>query len=290
MIGIRSALSGIAAMALAGGVLAPAAPNPAAGIAARRLVVERASTAIDRLDELDRLVEAAVASARRGAARVVSGAEPPGPSLTEAAAVLAGAEDAATEARRAIRAADGAQRALDPAASGSEPALAAGEVGSIGTQLEATVPAAESFAQMRRRAEALVGGLDAALEALVDGDPAEADRLATAARTDHDAISAWEVELVTLPVWIATTDALVGDVETLVAATRAGDSAAAEAAAEAFATRGEEAATADRALRIAMSEGGAAVTAPPLGRLATLRAAIRDERLRMDALRLGVSP
>lgn len=290
MIGIRSALSGIAAMALAGGALAPAAADPADGLAARRLVVERAAAAIDRLDELDRMVDAALASARRGAARVVSGAEPPGPPLIEAAAVLARAEGAAADARGAIRAADGARRAQEPATPLPEPAFVAGEVGSIGGQLEATVAAAESFAQMRRRAEALVGGLDAALEALVDGDLAEADRLVTAARTDHDAVSAWEVELVTLPIWIATTDALIADVEALLAATRAGDAPAAEAAAEAFAARAEEAATADRALRIAMSEGGAAVTAPPLGRLATLRADIRDERLRMDALRRGVSP
>ena len=113
--------------------------------------------------------------------------------------------------------------------------------------------------------------------ALDRGDVEEATELTSAARTDHDALVAWETDIPTLPVWIETTDAMIGAVEGILAATRAGDAAAASEAAAAFAALADDAATADRALRITLSEGGASLTAAPLGRLAT--AAARDRGL-----------
>ena len=82
----------------------------------------------------------------------------------------------------------------------------------------------------------------------------------------------------TLPVWIATTDAMITAMEQIVSATRAGDAAAASAAAEAFAALTDDAATADRALRIAIGEGGSSLTAAPLERLAAALGGIEGVR------------
>jgi len=104
------------------------------------------------------------------------------------------------------------------------------------------------------------------------------------ARADHDALAAWEVELVTLPVWLQAAGAMVDAVEAIVAATRAGDAAAAAAAADAFAASSADAVTADRALRIAIGEGGAAVTAAPLGRLAEMLRGVAEARSEVAAI------
>jgi hypothetical protein len=152
------------------------------------------------------------------------------------------------------------------------------ELGSIAAQLGSTAPAADAFATMRRRAEGLVGLLDESLVALEEGSLAEAGERVADARADHEVIAAWEVDLVTLPVWLETTDAMIGAMEAIVAAADAGDEAAALAAAEDFAGLSEEAATADRALRIALGEGGTAIAAAPLGRLATLLRDVAEAR------------
>jgi hypothetical protein len=101
----------------------------------------------------------------------------------------------------------------------------------------------------------------------------------------HDAIAGWEVEVVTLPVWLETTDAMIGAVERIVAAVDEGDEAAASAAAADFAELADDGGTADRALRIAIGEGGSAVTAAPLERLAAVLGAIDDLRATISALR-----
>jgi hypothetical protein len=106
------------------------------------------------------------------------------------------------------------------------------------------------------------------VDALADGDPAAAGATLEQVRSDHQAVAAWEVELVTLPVWIEASGALIDAAEALVAASTSGDAEGVAAAADDFERQRDGAASADRALRIAMGEGGAAVAAAPLGRLA----------------------
>lgn len=109
------------------------------------------------------------------------------------------------------------------------------------------------------------------------------------AREDHQAIAAWEADLVTLPVWVEASGALVDAAGALVEATADGDAQAAAAAARELAMQGEGAASADRALRIAMGEGGSAVTAAPLGRLADLLRRTGEARATVAGILQSVS-
>ncbi len=248
-------------------------PGPGTTLEARRLVVDRAAAADDALDALEAAMQPGVEAAR-GGTRTASSQVPihPEPELAAAGEGLEGAQPLAADAAAALAGLEAAAVAAELEAAVPE-AVTPAELGSIAAQIAGTAPAADGFATMRRRAEGLVGLLDEALAALEAGSLTEARARVTAARADHDAIADWEVELVTLPVWLDTTDAMIGAVEAIVAAAEMGDEAAARAAAEDFAALGDEAATADRALRIALGEGGTAVAAAPLGRLA---AALRD--------------
>lgn len=245
-------------------------PDPSTTIAARALVAERAAAADDALRALEREIQPALDLARSGAARVVNGETPPSESLAEAGAMLIEIDPFGAEAASRIRALEGARRALAAPGAPIEPPTQAGELASIGAQLEGTAPAADRFASMRLRADRVLAGLAAVIAALGDGDAAGAETALARARADHEAVAAWDVDLVTLPVWVEASAALVDAAEAIVAATTAGDAAAAAEAADEFAAQREGAASADRALRIAMGEGGAAVTAAPLGRLADL--------------------
>ena len=278
MIGMRPAVAIAATVAACCVGLSADVPAAARSMEAVRLMHDRAVVVVRLLDTVEaRLVEATDA-ARAGAARTVTGEEPPGPSLEDAARLTEDAEADAAALRAAIDRLRGAIQLADAGALVEQP-IDRRELASVASQLRATAAAADAFATMRQRTERIPQTLDDALGALSRGDLDEAERLADAARTDHDAVSAWEVDLVTLPIWIDTTDAMIADVETIVRATRDGDRAAAEAAAQAFAGRAGEATTADRALRIAIGEGGSAVTGTPLRRLADLLtrlAAARD--------------
>lgn len=249
-------------------VLGSGGPDPSAALGARTLVAERAAAADAALAELERAVQPALDLARVGAARVVRGEPPPGAPLAEAGATLIELDPLAVEATARMRALEGARRANGSSGSSAEPPAGPGALASIGAQLQGTAPAADRFAAMRLRAERVLTGLITVVQKLAAGRVAEAEAALEQARADHEEVAAWEVELVTLPVWVEASGALVAAADALVRATAAGDAGAAAAAANAFATQREGAATADRALRIAMAEGGAAVTAAPLGRLA----------------------
>jgi hypothetical protein len=168
--------------------------------------------------------------------------------------------------------------------------ISAGQLPSIGAQLDATASAGDAFADLRRRGTALPATLEEALTALEAGDLDGADEIVTQARSDHDLVASWEGEPVTLAVWIETTDAMISAMETIVTATRAGDSAAAGAAADAFADLGDDAPFADRALRIALSEGGSALTAAPLERLAAALGGIEDARAATAEIAAATGP
>lgn len=285
MIGTRSLLSAIAATVVVGAGVGAGAPRPEIEIGARRLVADRAQRADAALALLETALGPAVDAARIGAARVVAGDESPGPLLQQAADLIAAAEGPSGEARRAVAALEEARRAWMPQAGTLEQATDAGELGSIAAQLGASAAAANEFAVMRRRALAVAATLQAALAALDAGDVAAARPLVARARDDHEAVEAWEVELVTLPVWTETSDGMIGAVERIMSATDAGDRDAAQQAASDFAALSDDGATADRALRIAMGEGGSAVTAAPLGRLASVLSAIGELRGTLASVR-----
>jgi hypothetical protein len=278
MIGVRAATSAALAVVVSAAVVGAGDGGPGPRLSADRLVRERAEAALDVLDALDRALQPAVASARRGSARIVAGDASPGEQLEHASTAVASAEPLTREAAATLESLNGARIARDPGAVPIRAPITPGEPASIGAQLETTAAAAEGFAAMRRRADGVTRSLEAALVALERSDLDAVETSVAAARRDHDALVAWDVGLDTLPVWIATTDAMIDAMETIVDATRAGDTSAARAAAEAIGALGGDAAVADRALRIAVSEGGAAVAAPALARLAGAVAAVSDAR------------
>lgn len=282
MIGTRAGVAVLLTLILVP-LIGEGGPDPSTERAARGLVLERAAEADAALATLERALSPGLDAARRGAALVVTGDVDPSTELLTAAAEIASAESMAVAARRAVRALEGARLALgagDPV----RLELAAGEVESVAAQLESSAPAADAFAEMRARAEGLVGRLEEVLTALEEGALDGARTGLAAVRADHDALAAWEVELLTLPVWVDTTDAMIGAVEAIVETTAAGDSAAALDAADEFAALAEDAAPADRALRIAIGEGGSAVTAAPLARLADVLRNVASARLQVASI------
>lgn len=283
MIGIRALASGTLSAALCVAVM-PGGPDPASRLAADRLVVDRALEANDRLAELEAALAPALDGARRGAARVVAGDASPGQALSRAADVTRGAEPAALDAASAMERLAGVRRARDPMSSSPAPPLAPGQLASIADQLHATAEAGDEFAAMRRRADEVTRSMEAALVALEAADLDVAEAAVREARSHHDAVRDWDVVLVTLPVWLETTDAMIGAMETIVSATQSGDAAAAREAAAEFAALQADAGVADRALRIALSEGGSAVSAAALGRLADAVASVREARAQVAAL------
>jgi hypothetical protein len=278
MIGVRAAASAALAVVVSAAVVGAGDGGPGPRLSADRLVRDRAGAALDALDALERALQPAVASARRGSARIVAGDASPREQLEHAATAVASAEPLARDAAAALESLNRARSARDPGAVPIRGPLGTGELASIGAQLDATATAGEEFAVMRHRADGVTRSLEAALVALERSDLDAVETSVAAARRDHDALVAWNVGLDTLPVWIATTDAMIGAMETIVDATRAGDTSAARAAAEAIGALGGDAAVADRALRIAISEGGAAVAGPALGRLAAAVSAVSEAR------------
>ncbi|HET9417512.1 MAG TPA: hypothetical protein VFP30_08240 [Candidatus Limnocylindria bacterium] len=282
MIGTRLVPAALLALVLVP-LLGSGGPDPAVERAARALVLERAAAADAALAAVEAALSPGLDAARRGAALVVSGEEEPAAQLETAAGEIASAEDAVEEARRAVDALEGARRALGEAEA-IRLEVAPGEVGSVAAQLDSAGPAANAFTRMRALAEGLVARLETALAALEDGALEDGRSALAAVRSDHDTLAAWEVELVTLPVWLDTTDAMIGAVEAILVATESGDTDAARAAAEDFAAAAEDAGPADRALRIAIGEGGSAVTAAPLGRLAELLREVSSARLEVASI------
>lgn len=268
MIGTPGAIAALAAAALVP-LLGAGGPEPSLAIAARALVAERATAADGALAALERAIDPGLELARSGAARVVSGESPPGEPLVAAGELIAAAEPLGARASSRLRALRGALEAVNEAPENSlEPPAAAGELASIGAQVDGTSAAADRFAAMRLRADRVLEGLAEVMKALRAGDAASAQRSLDRARADHDAIASWDAGLVTLPVWVDASGGLLDAAEALVAVTADGDPRAAAEAAAAFARLRGGAASADRALRIAIGEGGSAVTAAPLRRLA----------------------
>jgi hypothetical protein len=287
MIGRRLATSAMAVVAVAGGILllGPGGPSPAVEVAARRAILRTADEADVALSGLAAALVPAVDAGRAGSARAVAGDEAPGPMFADAAELTRAAEAKAAAAREALVALNRARNARDPGASELEAVAEPGELDSIAEQLSAAAETGDEFAAMRDRAFSVIGELDDAIAALDAGDLAGARDHVGRARDAHTAVAAWDVGLVTLPVWVETTDAMIAAVERIITATERGDSAAAQRAAEDFVARADDAAPADRALRIAIGEGGSAVAAVPLERLATILTSIDDARAAVASVR-----
>jgi hypothetical protein len=252
--------------------------RPEVGIAADALVLARAEAADQRLADLQGELLAALDAGRAGASAVVAGSEPPGPRLREAAELTDAAGAAADEVDAALDALTGAREARGPFDAPIPDGTSAAELASISQQLEGTVEAADEFATMRRWAAAVPEALNDALAAVANGDLSEAEAQVAVARRAHDAVVGWDVDFVTLPIWIDASDATIDAVEDILTAVRAGRAAEARRLAEEFATLADDAVQADRALQITISEDGGLVAAAPLSRLAAAKRAVDEQR------------
>lgn len=278
MIGSRATLAATATgLALVLG-LGGGAPRPEIEIAARASIVEHAEATEAALALLREQLAEALDAARAGSARAVAGDAAPGPMFRRAAGGVLAAVDGALDALDARNDLAGARAARSPGVAALPPAPDPAELGSLGAQLDATADAAEAFVAMRGRAESVTPTLLAALEALEAREIDEAEGLVADASAVLDAVGDWELGVPTLPIWVSTVSEMIGAMQGLVTVTRAGDAAAAEAAAAEFEALAEEAPAADRALRIALGEGGSAIGATALGRLAALLAATDELR------------
>jgi hypothetical protein len=289
MIGMRAVASTVAAVCVAAS-LGPRLADPAGSIAAERLLRERASTAVQALDALRSAIEPGLDAARHASAAVVAGDEEPAPLLEAAGDDVAAAEGAATAARRAVTSLNGSIDAWRPDLGPVPEPIEAGSLPSIGEQLAAAGPAATGFVDIRQRSSALPATIEEAVAALDAGDLDAAESILARARADHDLVAAWELAPSTMAVWLETTDAIIGAIEGIVAASRAGDLDAAMRAAGEFADLAEESTAADRALRIGLSEGGAAIAAAPLERLATELRQIESVRAQAAGIAAGIEP
>jgi hypothetical protein len=289
MIGIRGALSatltaGLCAAGLTG------VDGPAPMIAAEQLMAERAARSDAALQALQDALAPAVEAARRGAARIVTGDEPPSEAFDAAADAARLAEPEAHAAAAAVGALDAARRARRPQAAAIGPVTSPEVLSSIAGQLEATGDAGDAFVATRRAADRVVEELERALAALAAEDLDAAEDATDEARRAHDEVAAWESPPPSLPVWLETTGAMIDAMQRIVMASRAGDADAAREAARVIGTLEEDAATADRALRIAVSEGGSALASTALGRLAAELDAVASVRARVDAVRTEPAP
>jgi hypothetical protein len=284
MIGTRATLSAVATVVGLMVVTGPRVADPALAIGAERLVRVRAEAAVDALDALRVAVQPGLDQARRAAAAVLTADRGAGDRLDTAGVTIAGADPAAIVARRAWDGLNGARAAWRTGLAPLPDPIPRGELASIGDQLRVAAPAADAFVDMRLRALGLPAALAEAVTALERGDTDTAAGIVDEARADLALLDGWERAPATLPVWIGTSDAMIGTVDDLISATRAGDAVAAAVAAEAFAALADEAPTADRALRIALGEGGSALTAAPLERLAAALGGIEEARATAAAM------
>jgi hypothetical protein len=280
-------VSGALVVILVGGCLAArpadaASADPSGEAQRQAWLVATADAAEVALERLQTEIGAAIDSARRGAASIVSGEDPPGPALIESAEILEAARDEVTQAAAAtdrLRGTlAGARRGARLAGDGAVPA----EVASIAVQLRASASAAEPFVERRWATDATLAALSDALAAL-DGDDPEAalDALAEA-DAQIELVAAWEEPPPSLGYWLQTTGELLTAARAIADATLANDPAAAAAAVGAYRAAAATVRDADRALALAIAEAGSALAVVPMRRLA-------DALAEVTALRADVA-
>jgi hypothetical protein len=269
MIG-RRLLATVAVVALLVG-LGGGAPRPEIARDANAAIVAAADRSLVAIERLEAELAPALDAARMGGARVVAGESDPAEPLASASDGLVSAAPTATELRNALAELERARAALEPGAEGLPTAPDAGRLLSIAGQLASTADAGASFAETRRAAESVSGGVVDALDAAAAGRLDEADDHLAASLAAVDAIRDLEEGAPALSVWIDTADAMIGAVQELVDAVRTGDAERADAAQADFDAAAEGAAQADRSLRIGLGETGNAISVVPLQRLAEAR-------------------
>lgn len=277
MIGSATARGLFATLAL-GAVLAlrpagPAAADPAGEAARQATIREVAEAAAAKVEELSVALDVARDAARRGSALVVSGDRDPAPELLAAASALEGGGDAATGAQAAMRALGGVFAAVRPQDEAPVLAVSGPTLLGIASQLRGSMEAAGAFVERRHASQATLTALGDALAALERSDLDAAEAALATARDARATVGDWEAQPPELSIWLGTTSAMLDAADRIVAAVRAGDAGAADAAGRDYRDAAAQAGLADRALALAISEGGAAVTATPLLRLA---AALED--------------
>lgn len=279
-----AALAGLGAILVLGAILAGRPPASAAAdpaLAASRTAAWRAAARdLDAaLGRLQMELLAARAAAREGSALLLEGDEPAGSHLRRAAAALDAAGPPAEAAAAALSRARGVARAAPATAAlpSVQPPSAAG-LGSMANQLRAAADASTAHLERRAAARETLLGLEAALAALDDNEPATALAHLEAAAAARQELAAWEEAPSVLPFWLDVTGRLLGAARRIAEAALAGDAAAAQAAVEDYAAAAEDGRRADVALGIALGESGAALTATPMRRLADALAATAQLR------------
>ncbi|HEX6127476.1 MAG TPA: hypothetical protein VF071_00485 [Candidatus Limnocylindria bacterium] len=275
-------LVGVAVALLLGALLAarpadPAAADPAAQWARQQALVARAEEADAALLALQEALQAARDEARRGAALVLDGDDPPASSLTEAARLL---DAAAPESAAAVAAMDRLRGTAAATRAGiSIPIVPEpGQLASIADQLRDSAGAVDPFVERRRAAQRTLQRLGSALAALEDNDPAAALAPLEEAREARAVLADWEPAPVTLDLWLETTDRMIVAADAIAEATLAGDAEGVREAAADYAAAAEEARRADVSLGLSLSEAGSALTATPMRRLADALAEVERAR------------
>jgi hypothetical protein len=137
---------------------------------------------------------------------------------------------------------------------------------------------------LRAATEAALAGLERALVALRDEDPAGAVAATVDARQRIEEVERWEEALPTLPLWLGTARGLIDAVGDLAAAQLGGDARAAAAAGRAYEQAAGEARRADQALAVALADGGSAITMPSLQQLASALELTEETRTAVASL------
>jgi hypothetical protein len=256
----------------------PALADPPRAAAYRGQVEATAGEAAASLDALATTLEAAIDLGRQGAARTLSGDEPPGRQLRAAARLVRDAAPQADLAGRLLRELEGVLAASWPPRDGPGALVSGVELEAVAVRLDAAADAADQFVELRWATEATLEALERAIATLED-DPDAALRATGEARAALVRIESWRIaregapSLPTLPIWAATAGRLTDAVAAMAEATLAHDPAAVDEAARAYREVAPEARRADQALGIALAEGGGAVSASALASLADTLAA-----------------
>jgi hypothetical protein len=244
----------------------PRLADPPVEVARSSALQDAGLAAAIALERLRAALETSLAAGREGTAATVNGDTDPAAALTRAADRVDAARGPAAVAVTAVNGLSGLSKAEGIALPGLP--LSASQLATIAGQLRGAAEPASIFALMRGRTERTVAELGSALAALERGDPRAALEAADRADRELAAIGAWNADLVTLPLWIETTERLLAALRRGSQALISGDTAALLEARRQFAAAAVEAHRADLALGIAIAEGGSSIADPALRGLA----------------------
>ncbi len=262
----------------------PATPDPVRQAALRRVAAAQAAAADAALRDGQDLMDDGMLEAGRGQAAVLSGTENPADSVDLAALLFEQAATPIDHAQTALAELAWTLRILDPDASPPSLALDGSDLNDIGAQWRATGPPLSAAADLRRAAEATLTALGDALAALARGDATAALESIADAETALETVRASADALPTLPVWIATVEALIAATTDIATAVLAGDATGLAEAQVAYEAAAATATRADQALAIALGETAASITAPASASSAAALREVAATRAAISAL------